>query len=131
MIELKQISKSEFKIELLRNKESVPWFIWYVHNRIDRIHFKFLFKNKIHFGSCFCIINTHSIEIGILINQEFQNKGFGTALLSQLIRERKKTLVFKVSISNFPSLKLFQKFASLGELNIRKGDKNIIFTTMK
>ena len=131
MIKIDQISRGEFKTELLQNKESILWFIWHAHNKVDGIYFNSLFKNKIHIGVCFCIINKYSIEIGILIKKEYRNNGFGSELINQLMRNREKTLKFKVSINNIDSLNFFQKFVNLGKLNIRKEEDFMVFTTIK
>ena len=109
MIKLNQISKSIFKTKLMKNKKSAKWFIWYVQNKIDGIHFYSLEKDNLHFGICFFIFQNYNTEIGILINNEYQNKGLGSALINQLLLNSKKPLIFKVSIKQYHFIKIFNE----------------------
>lgn len=130
MIKLNQISKSIFKTKLLRNKKSAKWFIWYVQNKIDGIHFYSLEKDNLHFGVCFFIFQNYNTEIGILINNEYQNKGLGSALINQLLLNSKKPLIFKVSINNTISSNFLMKFVNIGVLSFQKDKSNLVFKSI-
>ena len=129
MIELNQISKSEFKAEISQSKGSIRWFIWHLHNKVDGIQYYSLFRNKMHIGACFFIEESHTIEVGILIKKNFRNSGLGKTVINQFIRDRKKPLTFHVSASNIHSQMFFRNFVKLGILEIQQEKRNSVFNT--
>ena len=129
MIELNQISRTDFKIQVLKNKDSIHWFIWYVQNKVDGIEFKSLFSNNNEIGVCFFIETTDSTEIGILISKDYRQNGFGTDLIKQLILHRKKALKFIVSKYNTASLSFFKKLTNEGILDSCQNERGTVFTS--
>ena len=64
------------------------------------------------------------------VANEYQNKGFGTALINQLLLNSKKPLIFKVSINNTISSNFLMKFVNIGVLSFQKDKSNLVFKSI-
>jgi GNAT superfamily N-acetyltransferase len=114
---------------VLKNKDAVPWFIWYTRHKVEGIEFKSLKSNNNEIGVCFFIENNDSIEVGILIHKEYRRHGYGKLFIESLIAERPKRLLFKVSKYNLSSLAFFQKQVNFGLLQMHPIEGQVVFTT--
>lgn len=130
MIKLKPISRNQFKKEILLNKTSVRWMIWYAINKINGISY-FNYFNQIGIcGVCFIINKESHLEVGILIRQSFRNKGLGKKLINELIKKKEKPIVFTVSNSNSISKSFFDNFVESGQLDSCQKGYNTIYKTL-
>jgi hypothetical protein len=129
-IDLNPIPRSDFETEVLKNKDAVRWFIWHARQKVDGIEFNSLQNDNKDIGVCFFIENNESIEVGILIQQDSRQKGYGSIFIKQLMKDTVKPLIFHVSRYNISSLLFFRKFVDSGVMVSRVNEKgNSVFET--